>query len=92
MDGESGEKLQASEGGVAPEAQAPAERHSHVGGLGKAHDQPTREKDGVVFDLIEKIKPEFELRTKSKYDSIEVLNYKHQVVAGMNYFIKVNNH
>ena len=47
-------------------------------------------KDDDVAKAVDMIKPQLEEKTKTKYESIEVLNYRSQVVAGKNYFVKVS--
>lgn len=56
-----------------------------VGGLGAA-----REKDDEVAEVVEKVKAELEAKTNSKYKKLEILSYKTQLVAGLNYFVKVS--
>lgn len=56
-----------------------------AGGLGG-----TRQADDEVVRVVESVKPELEQKTGLKFDSIEPINYKHQVVAGMNFFVKVS--
>lgn len=53
------------------------------GGLASAV-APNEEVRGVVA----RVKPLLESQTKTKYEYIEVLSYKPQVVAGKNYFVK----
>lgn len=55
------------------------------GGLGAV-----REKDDRVVGVVEKIKPLFEEKTNKRYESLEVIHYKTQVVAGTNFFVKVS--
>lgn len=56
-----------------------------AGGLGAI-----KEKDDKVVNIVNEIKPLLEAKTNKKYVSLEVLNYKTQVVAGTNYFVKVS--
>lgn len=55
------------------------------GGLGAVS-----QKNDDVVAAVEAVKSTLEEKTKTKYDSIEVVNYRPQVVAGMNYFVKVS--
>lgn len=55
------------------------------GGLGAV-----REKDDEVAEAVRNIKSIFEEKTNTKYESIDIINYKHQIVAGKNYFVKVS--
>lgn len=57
-----------------------------VGGLGSI-----RENDDEIAEVVKQIKPEFETRSDKKFESIEVISYKRQTVAGTNYFVKVSN-
>lgn len=50
-----------------------------------------RAKDAGIEEIIGKIKPALEEQSHLKFDSIEPLIYRHQIVAGMNYFIKVSS-
>lgn len=56
-----------------------------TGGLGDV-----LEKDDKVVDVVQQIKPILEEQSKIKFESIEVLHYIPQVVAGRNYFVKVS--
>lgn len=56
-----------------------------TGGLGAI-----KEKDSDVVEVVNKIKPLLEQKTGKKYSSLEVINYKTQVVAGTNFFVKVS--
>lgn len=56
-----------------------------AGGLGEA-----RQPDDRVKEVVGKIKPHLEEATGLKFDSIDVVHYKSQVVAGTNYFVQVS--
>uniref|UniRef100_A0A8B9DTH3 Cystatin domain-containing protein n=1 Tax=Anser cygnoides TaxID=8845 RepID=A0A8B9DTH3_ANSCY len=43
----------------------------------------------ATLEIGKKVKPEFERREKRTYDIFRAIEYKTQVVAGINYFIKV---
>lgn len=57
-----------------------------TGGLGAP-----RAKDNEVEEAVRNVKPILEEKTNTKYDSIEIISYKPQLVAGMNYFVKVSD-
>lgn len=54
-----------------------------TGGLGREMD-----KDDEVTDVVKQIKPLLEAKTNTKYEYLEVVSYKTQIVAGKNYFVK----
>ena len=56
-----------------------------VGGLGRIHNG-----DETVSGIVADIKAEFERQSGLSIRSLEVLSYRHQVVAGSNYFVKVS--
>lgn len=56
-----------------------------AGGLGDI-----REPDDEVREAVDAIKPILEEKDNKKYESIDVLNYKRQTVAGVNFFVKVS--
>ena len=58
-----------------------------TGGLGAV-----RERDTEVDEVVDKVKPILEEKTGTKYDSIEVIHYKPQTVAGKNFFVKVSQY
>ncbi|XP_060226895.1 cystatin-A-like [Meriones unguiculatus] len=43
-----------------------------------------------IQEIADKIKPQLEEQTNEKYETYEAVEYKTQVVAGVNYFIKVD--
>lgn len=57
-----------------------------TGGLGAP-----RAKDEEVEEAVKNVKPVLEEKTNTKYDSIEIISYKSQLVAGKNYFVKVSD-
>lgn len=57
-----------------------------VGGL----SDDTKPANNEVRELVNSFKGEIEQETNKKYKTIEPLTYKTQVVAGLNYFIKVS--
>lgn len=54
-----------------------------TGGLGAV-----REVDDEVNEVMAKVKPMFEEASGKKFETLEVIHYKTQVVAGRNYFVK----
>lgn len=46
--------------------------------------------DEMVQQLVDSFKDEIEQRTNQKYKTLDAISYKTQVVAGLNYFIKVS--
>lgn len=56
-----------------------------TGGLGEVF-----EKDDEIVEIVNGIKKSLEEKTEQKIISIEPISYKRQVVAGMNYFVKVS--
>lgn len=57
-----------------------------TGGLGAE-----RTKDPEVEEAVKNVKHILEEKTNTKYDSLQILSYKPQLVAGMNYFVKVSD-
>lgn len=57
-----------------------------TGGLGAE-----KMSDPEVEEAVKNVKGILEEKTNTKYDSIEILSYKPQLVAGMNYFVKVSD-
>ena len=55
------------------------------GGLGRIHNG-----DETVNGIVADIKAELERQSGLSIRSLEVLSYRHQVVAGSNYFVKVS--
>ncbi|KAK7828016.1 hypothetical protein U0070_013642 [Myodes glareolus] len=43
-----------------------------------------------VQEIVDKIREKLEEKTNEKYEKFEAVEYKTQVVAGVNYFIKVD--
>nr|XP_021490320.1 cystatin-A [Meriones unguiculatus] len=43
-----------------------------------------------IQEIADKIKPQLEEQTNEKYETYEAVEYKTQVVAGVNYFIKIH--
>ncbi|XP_055480732.1 cystatin-A [Psammomys obesus] len=43
-----------------------------------------------IQEIADKIKPQLEEQTNEKYETYEAVEYKTQVVAGINYFIKIH--
>ncbi|CAO2631724.1 Csta [Lemmus lemmus] len=43
-----------------------------------------------IQEIVDKIRPKLEEKTNEKYEKFEAVEYKTQVVAGVNYFIKVD--
>ena len=58
-----------------------------VGGIGNTIYQ----KDDEVPEIVDHLKSELERKSNLKFKSIEVINYKTQLVAGTNFFVKVSN-
>ncbi|XP_006248477.2 stefin-2 [Rattus norvegicus] len=56
-----------------------------VGGLSEA-----RPATAEIQEIADKVKPLLEKKTNGKYEKFEAVQYKVQVVAGLNYFIKVD--
>lgn len=56
-----------------------------VGGLGKVF-----ESDDRVGPVVEKIKPILEEKSGIKFESLDIINYRPQLVAGTNFFVKVS--
>lgn len=56
-----------------------------TGGLGEIN-----EKDDQIVAIVNEIKPILEEKTGEKYEKLDVLSYKTQLVAGTNYFVKVS--
>lgn len=48
------------------------------------------ERDSEVDEVVEKIKPILEEKSGKKFESLEVIHYRPQTVAGKNYFVKVS--
>ncbi|KAL1788293.1 cystatin-A [Sigmodon hispidus] len=42
-----------------------------------------------IQEIADKVRPQLEEKTNEKYEKFEAIQYKTQVVAGINYFIKV---
>ncbi|XP_002758786.1 cystatin-A [Callithrix jacchus] len=42
-----------------------------------------------IQEIVDKVKPQLEEETNEKYEKLEAVEYKTQVVAGTNYYIKV---
>ncbi|XP_052014561.1 cystatin-A-like [Apodemus sylvaticus] len=55
------------------------------GGLTKA--RPATEK---IQEIADKVRPQLEKEINERYEKFEAVEYKTQVVAGVNFFIKVN--
>lgn len=53
-----------------------------------AISQAVLEKDDEVTEVVEKIKVELEAKSGKKFESLEVIHYRPQLVAGKNYFVK----
>jgi cystatin-A/B len=51
--------------------------------------QSTNPADQSIRDLLAECKPEFQTKTNLKLDRYDPICYKTQVVAGTNYFVKV---
>ncbi|XP_057553294.1 cystatin-A isoform X4 [Hippopotamus amphibius kiboko] len=51
----------------------------------------TEEKDATpeVQEIANKVKPQLEEKTNETYNEFEAVKYKTQVVAGLNYYIKI---
>ena len=43
-----------------------------------------------IQEIANKVKPQLEEKTKKTYEKFEAVEYKSQVVAGINYYIKVH--
>ncbi|XP_060226315.1 cystatin-A-like [Meriones unguiculatus] len=43
-----------------------------------------------IQEIVDKIKPQLEEQTNEKYETFKAVEYKSQVVAGINHFIKVD--
>lgn len=69
---------------MAPETPAEPAGDRLVGGIGRLRDP-----DDDVKAAVEAVRAELEQKTGRKYKSLEVLSYKHQLVAGSNFFPKV---
>ena len=63
----------------------PTHKMPVTGGLGEVFD-----KDDEITNVVDKIKPVLEEKSGLKFETIEVVNYRTQVVAGRNYFVKVS--
>lgn len=48
-----------------------------------------REKDDEVSEVVSKVKPQLEEQSGRKFELLDVIHYRTQVVAGKNYFAKV---
>lgn len=57
-----------------------------AGGLGAV-----RENDDQVTEVVHQIKPILERESGKKFEYLQVIHYKPQVVAGTNYFVKVSH-
>ncbi|NP_001395794.1 stefin A2-like 3 [Rattus norvegicus] len=55
------------------------------GGLSEA-----RPATAEIQEIADKVRPQLEEKTNEKYEKFEAVQYKVQVVAGNNYFIKVD--
>lgn len=64
-----------------------AEDHIPIGGLSRDEHEPTDLVRGYVEDVKDKISNEL----NEQFKSLKPIKYKHQVVSGMNYFIKVSS-
>lgn len=60
-------------------------REPVVGGLGD--ESPG---DEEVANAVNQVKPDLERRLNIKFESLDVLKFKRQVVSGINYFVKVS--
>lgn len=58
-------------------------------GVVDGKEKPRYESANHFFLFFLQVKPEFERREKRTYDIFRAIEYKTQVVAGINYFIKV---
>ncbi|XP_051005839.1 stefin-3-like [Acomys russatus] len=56
-----------------------------VGGLSQA-----RPATPEIQEIADKVRAQLEEKTNEKYEKYEAVEYKSQVVAGSNYFIKIN--
>lgn len=56
-----------------------------TGGLGAI-----RERDSDIEQIVEKMRPVLEEKSGKKFESLEPVNYKTQLVAGRNFFVKVS--
>ncbi|XP_068935728.1 cystatin-A5-like isoform X1 [Petaurus breviceps papuanus] len=43
-----------------------------------------------IQKIVDEVKPQFEEKTKEKYDSLKVIEYRRQTVAGNMYYVKVH--
>jgi cystatin-A/B len=59
------------------------EREPVAGGLAEV-----TEKDEEVTQVVDAIKPELEKKSGKQFESLEVIHYRPQTVAGKNYFVK----
>ncbi len=50
----------------------------------------TQDKDDTIQNIVNSLKNEIQEKVKKEFSKFEVHSYKTQVVAGTNYFVKVN--
>ncbi|XP_052014892.1 cystatin-A-like [Apodemus sylvaticus] len=43
-----------------------------------------------IQEIADKVRPQLEEKTNEKYEKFEAVEYKTQVVSGLNYFIKID--
>ncbi|XP_052014888.1 stefin-3-like [Apodemus sylvaticus] len=50
----------------------------------------TRPATPEIQEIVDKVRPQLEEKTNHKYEKFKAVEYKSQVVAGQNYFIKID--
>lgn len=58
----------------------------HVGGLSDEHDA----NDATIRSMLDGLRPEIERQTQKKINKVEPVSYRKQIVAGVNYYVKVS--
>nr|AEF33385.1 cystatin B-like protein [Crassostrea ariakensis] len=65
--------------------QKPKQKHMKCGGL-----SDTKKADSEIQASIEEVREDVETNVGNKLDTYDAVSYKTQIVAGTNYFVKVN--
>uniref|UniRef100_A0A6G1SGY9 Cystatin-A n=1 Tax=Aceria tosichella TaxID=561515 RepID=A0A6G1SGY9_9ACAR len=72
-----------SDKGEVPEDVMSAEQAVAMGGI-----SPIRAKNDMVVEAVDKIKRELEAKSGMQFESLEVIEYRAQIVSGIDFFIE----